>query len=144
MSHITLITSGRMQDSLLRQLIDYIIKRDWWFGCFVLKSSANYLMNSIETLLHIYIYGYKYSILILGVCLQIGLSCWRLKLKWQKSPAAWVDWNQNGRIHLLLIYSPNAKYFFFTDTHIFEIKLVTPTTNKPKSPKAKWTNPASR
>lgn len=55
MSHITLITSGRMQDSLLRQLIDYIIKRDWWFGCFVLKSIADYLMNSIETLLHMVI-----------------------------------------------------------------------------------------
>lgn len=141
MSHITLITSGRMQDSLLRQLIDYIIKRDWWFGCFVLKSIANYLMNSIETLLHIYIYGYKYSILILGVCLQIGLSCWRLKLKWQKSPAAWVDWNQNGRIHLLLIYSPNGKYFFFYGHTYFWNKTCHPNNKQTKIPQSKMNQP---
>lgn len=142
MSHITLITSGRMQDSLLRQLIDYIIKRDWWFGCFVLKSIANYLMNSIETLLHMVInilFLYSWSLpanRLKLLDIEIKMAEITSSLSWLKS-----KWQNSLTVNL---FSKCEILVFFTDTHIFEIKLVTPTTNKPKSPKAKWTNPASR
>lgn len=138
MSHITLITSGRMQDSLLRQLIDYIIKRDWWFGCFVLKSIANYLMNSIETLLHmviniLFLYSWSLPANMLKLLeIEIKMAEITSSLSWLKS-----KWQNSLTVNL---FSKCEILFFYGHTYFWN-KTCHPNNKQTKIPQSKMNQP---